>query len=213
MTDLRNVEVEKDAVRGGTITRFATLVLAGVICGIEAAAIHVEPDLESGVSWCEDGLLVGTAVAAAPEKRPLAATLAELIEDREAAEKIAGYCERTTVPAGTRLVEQGTPAADIFFIEAGHGSVEVAGMAGAPVHVATVDAGDIVGEIGFYVGDKRSASVVARDDMVVWRLSRDAVEQLQREASDIALRFHQGMAALLSRRLARTSRHVSFLAS
>jgi hypothetical protein len=58
-----------------------------------------------------------------------------------------------------------------------------------------------------------SASVVGRDEMVVWRLSRDAVEQLQREAPDVALRFHQGMAALLSRRLARTSRHVSILAS
>jgi len=173
------------------------------------AAIHVEPDLESGVSWCEDALLAG---AAATEKRPLAATLAEVIEDDDAVEKIAGYCQRATVAAGTSLVEQGTPAADIFFVEVGHGSVQVAGGGGAPVHVATVDAGDIVGEIGFYLGDKRSASVVARDNMVVWRLSREAVVRLQREAPAAALHFHQGMAALLSRRLARTSRHVSILA-
>jgi SulP family sulfate permease len=212
-------------LRQATASSGVTIVLTGLDAaarrallssapkGTEVAAIHVEPDLESGVSWCEDALLAGTAAAAATEKRPLTATLAEVVEDIEAAEKIAGYCERMTVPVGTRLVEQGTPAVDIFFIEAGHGSVQVAGGGGVPVHVATVDAGDIVGEIAFYLGDRRSASVVGRDEMVVWRLSRDAVEQLQREAPDVALRFHQGMAALLSRRLARTSRHVSILAS
>lgn len=178
----------------------------------EAAAIHVEPDLESGVSWCEDALLAEAAGEATTEKRPLVAILTEVVGDGDAAEKIAGYCQRATAAAGVELVAQGTPAADIIFIEAGHGSVEVAGSVGTPVHVATIDAGDIVGEIGFYLGDRRAASVVARDEMVVWRLSREAIERLQHEAPEVALRFHRGMAAMLSRRLASTSRHVSILA-
>jgi len=121
-------------------------------------------------------------------------------------------CERATVEPGTKLIVQGTPSEDVLFVESGHASVEIAGGDETPVHIASVGAGDIIGEIAFYLGDQRSASVVAEDEMVVWRLSQESIERLQREAPAAALEFHRGMAAMLSRRLARTSRHLSIVA-
>jgi hypothetical protein len=47
--------------------------------------------------------------------------------------------------------------------------------------------------------------------MVVWRFSTAAMRRLNVEAPDAALLFHQGMAAMLSKRLSRTNRLVSFL--
>lgn len=175
------------------------------------ATVHVEPDLESGLRWCEDALLAAAGRTEA-EGMPLSATLGDLLEDRGAVETIGRYCERSIVAPGTTLLAQDTTTADIFFIESGNASVDIAGHDGAPIHVVRLGAGDIVGEIGFYVRDKRSASVVARDEMVVWRLSSEAIERLQDEDPAAALNFHRGMAAMLSRRVARTSRHLSILA-
>jgi CRP-like cAMP-binding protein len=79
------------------------------------------------------------------------------------------------------------------------------------MHVADAGAGAVVGELAFYLGEPRTGSVIARSDMVVWRFSREAMRRLAREAPDAALRFHEGMAAMLSRRLARTNRLVRFL--
>lgn len=179
----------------------------------ETGSIHLEPDLERGVRWCEESLLADIKGGKGEiEHWPLAATLAELVRDQGAVALIERSCERATVEPGTKLIVQGTPSEDVLFVESGHASVEIAGGDETPVHIASVGAGDIIGEIAFYLGDQRSASVVAEDEMVVWRLSQESIERLQREAPAAALEFHRGMAAMLSRRLARTSRHLSIVA-
>ena len=70
----------------------------------------------------------------------------------------------------------------------------------------------IVGEIAFYLDVPRSASVVAETGMVVWRLSRDAMEELRTTHSDVAAKFHEAMAAMLATRLANTNKLVRLLA-
>jgi len=178
-----------------------------------ADSIHLEPDLERGIRWCKEALIAGMdSDAVNTEDWPLAATLTELVKDRDAVDLISRRCERNTVEPGTKFIAQGTPSEDVLFIESGHASVEIASGDEAPVHIASVGPGDILGEIAFYLGEERSASVIAEDEMIIWRLSQEAMEQLQREAPTAALKFHRGMAANLSRRLARTSRHVSILA-
>jgi len=116
------------------------------------------------------------------------------------------------MPATALIIEQGAPSNDIFFIEAGHASVAVAPEGRAPVRLATVGPGSIVGEIAFYLGETRSASVVAEEDMIVWRLSRASVQRLQAEMPEVALRFHEGIAAMLAKRLTRTNHLVRLLA-
>lgn len=171
---------------------------------------HAEPDLESGVRWCEDILLAADGETVA-ERRPLTDTLDELVGDRAAADTVGRYCEQAIIVPGAQLIAQGAAAGDIFFVESGNGAVEVVDGSNKPVYVATVGAGDFVGEIAFYLGEERSASVTATDEMVVWRLSTEAIERLEAEAPDAALTFHRGMAAMLSRRLARTSRYLSLV--
>jgi SulP family sulfate permease len=72
--------------------------------------------------------------------------------------------------------------------------------------------GAVVGEIAFYTGRPRSASVVAASPVVAWRLSREAMHRFQNEAPAIAFRLHEGLAAILAGRLATTDRLVRFLA-
>jgi SulP family sulfate permease len=178
----------------------------------DGTPIRIADDLESGLKWSEDEVL-DRAVGLAPTEsgRPLAEILAEVVGDAAAAATIAGYCECVAVGAGTRLIEANTAAEDILFIQSGNAFVEIPGNGAEAMHVADAGAGAVVGELAFYLGEPRTGSVIARSDMVVWRFSREAMRRLAREAPDAALRFHEGMAAMLSRRLARTNRLVRFL--
>lgn len=179
----------------------------------EDAPIRFIADIDAGLKWCEDALLSEAAPHyVANASRPLASRLTDILNDTDFASKVAAYCERLEIAAGERLIEQGTPSADIFFVESGHASVAVTAKGHADVRLATVGPGAIIGEIAFYLGEKRSASVLAEEDMVVWRFSRDSIERLQREMPDVGLRFHEGIAVMLAKRLTRTNHLVRLLA-
>jgi drug/metabolite transporter (DMT)-like permease len=71
------------------------------------------------------------------------------------------------VPAGRRLVREGTPAEAFFLIEGGRASVKRRGD-----HVADLGAGDFFGEVALLRGGARTASVVAATDMRVRVIER-----------------------------------------
>ncbi len=178
------------------------------------ASVRFESDIERGLKWCEDGLLADLA----PELggghlHPIAFLVAEIVQDNAAAAAIVAACERIEAAAGDTVIERGAASDDILFIEAGHASVEIPSESGGgSIRLATVGPGAIVGEMAFYLGETRSASIIAEEPMVVWRFSRAAMKHLQAHAPAAALRFHEGMAAILAKRLTRTNRIVRFLA-
>ncbi len=190
----------------------ATMLRGGLDVGDEAP-IRFIGDLDAGLKWCEDALLARTAPGYRPDApRPLESRLGDILNDREIAAKVAAYCERMDVARGATLIEQGTPSVDIFFVERGHASVSVASDGHTPVRLATVGPGAILGEVAFYLGDERSASVIAEEDMTVWRFSRESIERLQAEMPDVGLRFHEGIATMLAKRLMQTNHLVRLLA-
>ncbi|MBN9008708.1 MAG: cyclic nucleotide-binding domain-containing protein, partial [Rhizobiales bacterium] len=94
----------------------------------------------------------------------------------------------------------------------GRAAVETASENGSRVRLAMFGPGAVVGEIAFYTGRPRSASVVAAGPLVAWRLSRGAMRRLQADAPAAAFHLHEGIAAILAGRLASTDRLVRFLA-
>jgi SulP family sulfate permease len=190
----------------------ATMLRGGLDVG-DDSPIRFIPDLDAGLKWCEDALIVRAIPDYRPNApRPLEGHLSEILGDDATAAKVAAYCERIALPSGDVLIEQGTPSADIFFVEHGHASVSVTSPGRAPVRLATVGPGTILGEVAFYLGERRSASVTAEEEMVVWRFSHDSIERLQAEMPDVGRRFHQGIAAMLAKRLTRTNHLVRLLA-
>jgi SulP family sulfate permease len=190
----------------------ATMLRGGLDVGDEAS-IRFIGDLDAGLKWCEDELLARAAPNYQPDAaRPLEGRLRDILVDHDVAVKVAAYCDRMDFSRGATLIEQGTPSADIFFVERGHASVSVASDGHTPVRLATVGPGAILGEVAFYLGEQRSASVIAEEDMIVWRFSRESIERLQAEMPDIGLRFHEGIATMLAKRLMQTNHLVRLLA-
>ena len=90
-------------------------------------------------------------------------------------------------------MEQGDRASSMYFVRTGRLEVVVQGET-----VATLGAGEPVGELGLFSEDRRSATVVAASDALLGMVTREDIENLIEEVPGIALRLCRAM----SRRLA-----------
>jgi SulP family sulfate permease len=68
-----------------------------------------------------------------------------------------------------------------------------------------MNSGTVVGELGLYLGEARTASIVADEPCVVYRLSREDLNRMQKEKPALASAFNLFMVRLLADRLLDTS--------
>ena len=69
----------------------------------------------------------------------------------------------------------------------------------------------IVGEMGFYRRLPRTASIIAEELTVVYRLTRESFDRMQQEDPEAAAAFHKLIIRLLSDRLDFANREISAL--
>jgi NTE family protein len=121
----------------------------------------------------------------------------DIFSDPLPAERAALADELTHFPLvrGEVLVQQGDAADALYIVESGRFEVTVAGH-DAPI--AELGAGAPIGEIAFFAGGTRTATVTAARDSVVMKLSREQFDHLCARHPTIWPR----LAATLARRLA-----------
>jgi len=183
--------------------------------GLEHARgnVRIEPDIDHGLLWCEERLLAKVAPALETMRSHDAVEIAfGIVKDRPMAEQLVRYFESVSLPEGAILMEQGTPSDAMYFVESGRAAVRMQSPGNSGVRLATVGPGAVVGEVAFYLGQPRTASIIAESPMHAWRLSRADLLRLQAEVPLLALRFHEGLAAMLAGRVSATNRLVGFLA-
>ena len=66
-------------------------------------------------------------------------------------------------------------------------------------------AGTVVGEVGLFVGGRRTASVVTEQECNVYSLSSYALRRMRLEDPPLALALHEFIVCLLAERLTTTS--------
>jgi SulP family sulfate permease len=74
------------------------------------------------------------------------------------------------------------------------------------VRLATIRPGVMVGEVAFYAGGPRTASVVAETPSVVLRLTGESIQRLETSDPALAARVHRWLATAMSDRLGATER-------
>jgi sulfate permease, SulP family len=166
----------------------------------EKRVVHLFPDLDHGLEWCEKSILRANADSQ-PSKDAIARELDAMTRNRELVARLADYLERIEAPAGMELYRQGDVAHDLILIESGELSAWLALDGGGSTRLRTMGAGSVVGEAGLYLGQPRSASVRATTRSVLYRLTEDALGRMTREKPELAAVFHQFVARLLSERV------------
>lgn len=109
------------------------------------------------------------------------------------------------VAAGTVILRQGDPADSLILLERGLLSARVAGPDGGSMRVASFLPETVVGEIGFYAGGLRTATVVAEHDSTIRRIATDDLGRLSERDPALARDLHAAIAAILAGRLTRTT--------
>lgn len=168
-------------------------------------------DLDRALEWCENILLQEACLLDA-ERVTVEQQLAQhaIVRPRDAS-ALGNFLERMETTVGDTVFNQGDQSDSLYFIESGRVDVLLRDEAGHVLRLRSMTAGAVIGEVGFYLGKARSASIVVTEAGVLQRLSHDALRQMEETATQTASAIHVLIASMLSDRLATTNRLVQEL--
>lgn len=165
--------------------------------GVSAAMFA--SSLDEALEWSEERTL-----ADADHERGEPETLAGALvaaHGAESAQTILDHFNASEVAAGGVIMAQGDTSNDLAFIESGRASVFVMFEDRPPQRVRTLVVGTMIGELGFYVGAPRSATIVADTDCRIIRVTPADIQQLEANHPHLALSFHRMIARRLCLRI------------
>ena len=173
--------------------------------------IRIFPDLDYGLEWCENQILRSAGENLNDSKESLHFLFKSLFPETTILNRLLKYFERLDVRAGYYLMKEGDPAGELYFIESGQVTVQLEFPDRNPFRIGIRGVGEVVGEIGFYLNQARTAAVVTKEPSSIRRLSRQALRQMEERDPEVANLFHQGIALLLAERLASMTNTINAL--
>lgn len=186
------------AIVYASLSRHIEDVVRGAGLIDDKGAGQIFPALNPALAWCEDQLLPAAAASADSDDFP--PWLASEIGHPAASHTLGAFLQERTLKPGEALYVAGSAADTIDIIATGSVSI-VVGSREKPVEVRRMARRTVLGEMGFFRGQKRSASVIANGDVVVYTLTRDQYQRMQREMPDLAQQFLVYLIKILSDRL------------
>lgn len=190
---------------------FGTLLRREKIDEGVASRVRLFADLDHGLEWAENDLLFREGVRSGSVADGVETQLAAMFPDPDSTRRFRGYLEPLRYPQGERLIHQGMQSDDILFVATGRVAIVLDLPGGQTLRLKSMGAGTVVGEIAFYLGVPRSASVVALEPTTAYRLSSARLRDMQRDEPALATVFHQYMARTLAIKVVDTNRLVGAL--
>ncbi len=115
--------------------------------------------------------------------------------------RFLGYATRLEVDAGTNIIEQDETDRIVYVLTDGELEVSVRNDPNAAAQkIATIQSVAIVGEQSFIDSQPRTATISARTDVIVHRITLDDFDRLRVEEPEIACAFVFDVARALSLR-------------
>ena len=121
----------------------------------------------------------------------------------DALSRIAAMIRARDVEAGTAILEQGTPAREMFIVREGELEVRKRNSRGVDIKVATLRAGDCVGEMSLIDIQPRSATVRALGPVKLLVLTSGDLAEIERADPRSWTLLVMNIAREISRRLRR----------
>jgi SulP family sulfate permease len=168
---------------------------------LDETSFHISADLDHGVEWCEDKLLESTGVLGRDTEKSIQDQLKDLGGDTELILRILHYLEKQELPAGEKIIHQGDSPGDLYFLEDGIVTVQLETSNEEPRRLNTLSSEHLVGELGFYLGSKRNASVVTETPTTLYRLTSEALKTMETEDPEAAALFHKFVAHIMAEKL------------
>ncbi len=113
---------------------------------------------------------------------------------------LAEHLQPFSVETGQEVIRQGATEVTVYLVESGTLGVHHEDPSGK-VHLATVNAGSVVGEGAFFSRMPRNATVQAMSKGVLWGLSPMRYAELAHRHPSIALSFVMALGSVVTRRM------------
>jgi SulP family sulfate permease len=137
--------------------------------------------------------------------------LLSLIGDADKVKILRQAMERISCEAGATLFRQGDSDTAMYIIERGSLSAFIPSTAGELMRVKKFMPGSLVGELSAYLTQKhRTATVVADEDSVVYRLDLEKVDELDSENHELRACIHELVAKTLAERVSAMNKRLAF---
>ncbi len=166
--------------------------------------IQILPDLDRGVEWCEERILKEQTFSEEAHESILQQIFKHL-SDYDSPAILEEYLEHRKVEPGDQLATQGEPSNEMFLLETCTASVYLDTNSGSKHRIRRAGAGTVFGEVGFYLGTPRTATVIVDTGGDLFVLSQDANARLERDHPLIAAALHKFMIRIITRRLQLTT--------
>jgi hypothetical protein len=114
---------------------------------------------------------------------------------------LMGFFEQHEVRAGEVVFRQGEKADSMLIVDSGEFEVLLEAADGGTIRIRKVIAGATLGEMGIYLGTRRTTSVRATTDGQVMVLDRAALTRMHTERAALALKFNRFIIGVLADRL------------
>jgi sulfate permease, SulP family len=176
--------------------------------GPENAGIFA--DVDHGMERVENTLLK-TDAQPINAQQPLRELFTQLVPNDALLDALFEFLERRQVATGEYLMRQAESADGIYFVESGQVTAQLEFPAKQPVRLETMGSGHVIGELGFYLGQQRTASVIADAPSVVYSLSANSLARMEATAPEVASYFHRLIIQLLAARTTHLIRVVEAL--
>lgn len=123
-------------------------------------------------------------------------------------EVISGYMQSTSLAPSQILIQQGAEDRTLYFVESGMLTVHFEDMAGK-IRLATVGAGSVVGEGGFFSYMARSATVQAGNACKLWALTPMRFSEMSNRQPQVALALAMALGAIMAKRVASNRKRIA----
>jgi SulP family sulfate permease len=162
------------------------------------------------IEWCEDMLLMHHEVGDA-STHSFESWLQSELGGKVDFVRIASYMKRQELSNGEFLFHQGEPSDSVVLQASGSVAITIIDEHGRPIRLRRMLGHTVVGEMGFFRRVPRAASVIAEGPTVIYRLTREAFEEMQIKDPAAAAALHKLIIRLLSDRLEFANREISAL--
>jgi SulP family sulfate permease len=163
--------------------------------------IRIFPTMDYGMEWCESKLLLEEGSSSIIRAGSLRGQLKKLLPFTEQVEKFMTYLERQEAQQYHILINQGDPPDCMYFIDSGEVTTRLEMSSGKFIRLKSQRGGTMVGEMGLFLKQPRTATVVVSEPSVLYRLSVEAYERMMQADPELAFHLFQWIGRVLATRL------------
>lgn len=173
---------------------------AGCVLNDQDGGSITVTSLDYALEWAEDHIL-DDMDELHQEQKSLPDLLAPVFPDPQFIPVLMKVLRRVQVKEGKPVFRQGDPSDAMYFIERGMVNVELELEGGKRLRLKKMGPGTVFGEMGLYTSSPRTASIIAAEDCVLYRLPTKVMSLLQNKRPALASAIHRFIVSLLADRV------------